>query len=441
VRLALVGALALLLAPAAARADEAPRTLTLREAARLAIANQPTARAALERARGAGAQADVARAGYLPSVSLSGLGGGTFVDQPVVPDPPIRVQATNLVVQGSLSATMPLWDFGRTSNAVRAADQGVASAEADARAAASRVALDASSRYLAVLADAEALEAARVTIEQRKQHALIAAELADHGVRPTLDKTRAQLEVDVAELDRASLDAKMRQDTITLAASLGLDPARPVAVQPVDEASLATDEDPSRAAATAEAQRPELAAARARVSLAGAQINAASAQNNPSLAVVASGTAMNTTIVSGQGLPGPTELAQGGLSLSWPILDLSVSAKKRAAEAAQAAAVEDLRAQSLSIRAEAAQAAVAARAARGVLAQAQRVLDGATMALSQATERYQRGVAPFIEELIDAQARERSARGSLLNARLSLALARVRLLAAVAGPSFVDRLR
>jgi outer membrane protein TolC len=123
--------------------------------------------------------------------------------------------------------------------------------------------------------------------------------------------------------------------------------------------------------------------------------------------------------------------AQGSASvvLSVPFFDPAVSANVQANEASVAEARAELARESLNVRTEAVQAAIAVSTARATLAQAERVATGAATTLTQAQGRYASGSAPLVE-LLDVQAADATARLGVVRARFGVELATVQLLAA-----------
>lgn len=407
----------------------APR-VTLGEAVTRAAAQPPMVLAALARARAAAAQVDVAAAARLPTLTATGDSSLAFSDREIQPG--ARFQGLAWSSSVGLQGRMVLWDFGRTGNAVEAAEHGEAAARADARGA-SRTAMSAAAvAYFTVLSDRELVASVQATVAQREAHLRIATGLVEVGSRPPIERTRAQVDLDAARMDLTSAEANERNDRAALAAALGMDPAVGVEVLPVAPDALAADDDPARAATTAVATRPEFAAARARLAQAEAQAAATRAARNPTLSASVNGSVNYAEVLTGRTPGGISEQVNGGLVLSWPLVDYGVRANIAAAEANAAAARATLDAQALTVRTEAVQAAIAVQTARATLGQAERLAAGAAANLELAEGRYQGGAAPLLE-LIDAQAADATARVAVVRARLGLQLARVRLLAAVGG--------
>jgi multidrug efflux system outer membrane protein len=415
--------------PAVASAQEAPDgprvALDLREALRRGAADPPAVLVALARVGVATAQIASAEAAYRPSVTAAGSGTVGFSDSPVLQD--LRYQSVNFGASAGVTARFPIYDFGRTSNAVESATRARTAAREDLRAARTQAVSAVAVSYLSVLSDQEAVRAAQAVVAQREAHLRIAEGLVTAGSRPPIERVRAQLDLEVGRLDLTATEARERTDRAGLATALGVDPLSELAVSPVDEAMLEASDDAARASAEAVAGRPEFAASRARLLQSESQAAAARAGRNPVLSGQASATANYSARLSGQGAFGLSEQVQGGLNLTWPIYDAAVRANIDVADANVASARAALAQQSLLVRAAAVQAAVSLRAARVTLDQTERLAATATANLQQAEGRYRSGAAPLLET-VDAQAADAGARFAVVRARLAFQVARVNLL-------------
>ncbi len=419
--------LALVSMAPSALAQAAPVELTLFDAMRRGREDPPAVHIALARAEATRAQIEQARAGYYPTVTANGSASIGFSDQPVLAN--VRYQSVTVGLGASVTARVPIYDFGRTANGVEAATYGSTAAREDLRAARVSAMNAIASAYFTVLSDQEAINAARAIVAQREAHLRIAEGLVAAGARPPIERTRAEVDLDVGRLDLTSAEARERTDRATLAAALGIDPLRDVTLTPVEEDALRADDDPTRASSAAVANRAEFAAARTRLAQAESQAAAARSGRLPNLSAQASGAVNYSERLQGQGAFGVSEQLQGAVTLSWPMFDPSVNANVRIAEANVTSARETLAQQSLQVRAAAVQSAISLRAARVTLDQSMRLATTAAANLQQANGRYESGAAALLE-LVDAQASDASARYTVIRARLALQIARVNLLTA-----------
>lgn len=416
----------LTLAPTAF-AQTAPVELTLAEALRRGREDPPAVRAAFARAAATEAQIGQARAGYYPTVTTSGSASVAFSDQPVLSN--VRYQSVTAGLGANVTARIPIYDFGRTSNGVEAATRSGRAAREDLRAARLTAMASVAAAYLTVLSDQEAINAARATITQREAHLRIAEGLVAAGARPPIERIRAEVDLDVGRLELTTAEARERNDRAVLAAALGVDPLRDVTLTAVEDDALRADDDPARASAAAVANRAEFAAARQRLSQAEAQASAARSGRLPTLSAQASGAVNYSERITGQGAFGVSEQLQGSVTLSWPMFDPAVNANVRVADANVTTARETLAQQSLQVRSAAVQAAINLRSAAVTLEQSEHLATSAAANLEQASGRYQSGAAALLE-LVDAQAADAGARYTVIRARLSLQIARVNLLTA-----------
>jgi len=283
--------------------------------------------------------------------------------------------------------------------------------------------------YLTVLNDRENLASLDATIAQRDARVRIAEGLVTAGSRPAIEAIRARLDLESSRLERAAAEERAVSNVAALASALGVDPLRPVRVQPVDDGAFSAPLDPALAAERAIAARPEFAAARHRLAQAEAQLAATHAGRYPTLGASANVGASYSEVLTGNGLSGITQSAGVGVSLSWPLYDPTVRANVEVAAANVTVARRNLEAQTLQVRTAAVQAAVSARAAQATLAQAERLAEAAAANLEQAAGRYAQGAAQLLE-LVDAQAADAGARVAVLRARLNAYTARAQLLAA-----------
>ena len=215
-------AFALVVSGSSVFAQAEPLSLTLREALRRGAEDPPAVRTAIARADAARAQIEQARAGYYPTISTSASASIGFSDQPVLAN--LRYQSTTVGLAANVTARVPIYDFGRTSNAVEASTRGSRATREDLRTARLQAMSAVASAYLTVLSDQEAINAARATVAQREAHLRIAEGLVTAGARPPIERTRAEVDLDVGRLDLTSAEARERNDRATLAAALGIDP-------------------------------------------------------------------------------------------------------------------------------------------------------------------------------------------------------------------------
>lgn len=432
----IVVSLSLLLSPLSASAQQDARpprrvAVTLRDALRRAWGNPPGVLAALARVEAASLQVGVARAGYLPSVTLSTSPQFSYSDRPSFAAGlgPSRLRSSSVSIDATATARMVLYDFGRTAGAVRGSEAATDAAREDARGARLQSLGAAAVAYLTVLNDRENLSSLDATITQREGHLRIAEGLVATGSRPQIEAVRAQLNLESARLDRAASAERAASNLAALASAVGIDPLDELEVAPLDEGVFGSPVSPGEAARRAVALRPEFAAARHRVTQAQAQLAAARAGRLPTLSASANIGASFSELIEGNGLGGVSQTGGAGISLSWPLFDATNRANAEVAAVNVEVARRNLDAQSLQVRTAAVQSAVSASAAMQTLAQAERLAAVAAANLEQAEGRYQQGAAALLE-LVDAQAADAAARISVVRARLNAMTTRAQLLTA-----------
>jgi outer membrane protein len=412
--------------------QQSPRArsvLALASVVQRARENAPAVLVAVERARVAQAQIAVSRAGFLPSLTLSG-GASTQVSNGTQVLGPLALNNTNISLQLDASASFrwTLWDFGRTSGAVDSAEFGARASTLDIEAARRSAISAAVSAFYAVVLDKDSIENARVTATLRARSLEVARGYTDAGARPDIERTRAEVALASSRVDVANAEVQFRSDIVALAGALGVDATTELDV--ASPAPLVAFEDPSLAAQRATVDRPEILANRIRTQQADQQVENARRGLMPTLSASASAGVRYTanwrySEPMWTDTRGPSESFNAGVTLSWAAFDPTVRANIRVAEA-NAAAARAQEAQSMvTVRTEAVQAVVAARAARQVFEQSEVLARGAAANLAQAQGRYEAGAGTMLE-LVDAQAQDTQARATLVRARWQWEAAKAR---------------
>jgi outer membrane protein TolC len=430
--LAIAGlAAATLLAGARGAWADAPpeRTVSLSEAMAIARENAASVRAAANRVVQADARVSLANAPRVPTLGASAEAtafdsNGPFAQQGiVVPDRQAAAWA-----DATLTASWTFFDFGRTSNAVDAAESGRRAAEVDKRATELTAMAVAAAAYYTLVSDDEMIRMAEDSLAQRQRALDVTSNLARAGVRSPIDLRRAQIALDAARSEATAARAAADDDAIALSAALALPPSRQrLRVSRPPEAAVNDDPDVARQSA---ANRPEVVAERWRVEQ--ARLHLASARNArlPSLGVQASGSARTTYLVEAN-ITGSANsvLGWGGLQLTVPLLDATNNANVRLAETGLATAQTELGAREAAIEYEAQRASTALRSARDLVARASEQAAAANANLASIEEQYKLGLLGTLE-LVDAQREDAAGRAIVVRAQRGLDLARVRLLSA-----------
>ncbi len=370
--------------PASGSGDEA--AWTLRDALRLAQAGNLDVRGADADVRRAVADADVARAAWLPSATATAttLAGATG-------NANVAGLAVDPTVIAAVRLDVPVLDLAAIASA-RAARLDARAAEADRDAVLEAALADVARRFVEV----QRAEAAVTAVEARLRHAARLAETVgarvEVGAAPAIDLTRARLEVRRAELGALTQRTAVAAARLALLEALGAPLDRPVRVAVASPlaspASVPTDAALTAALDAARSQRPDVVAARARLDAAAADRRAAEADRLPT--VDAWGVA--------QARVGGEPAAGGGVQASVPLFQggslLAARRSRIAAEDAQAVVV------AASERAAEADVRLALQTARDAAAALLVAADALVLAddeLARAESRYRAGEGANLE--------------------------------------------
>jgi TolC family type I secretion outer membrane protein len=217
-----------------AMAEEAKGRLTLDEAMRVALKQNPTVAESKERVSAAQEQIGVSKSGYYPQVSFAGnyfygnsfarSATGTFqVTTPSGVSSPTSLErkASDFFVY-RFSANQLLYDFGKTSGQVDQSRSGFRQAGEDLANTRQQVVLDTRSRYFEYLASRRAIKVAEENVRQNQELLKQAKGFYDVGLRAKNDVTKA--EANLANAEAELIRAKNLADVsrVALMTTLGL---------------------------------------------------------------------------------------------------------------------------------------------------------------------------------------------------------------------------
>lgn len=408
----------------------ATEKLSLKECIETALKNQPTIRAARENIRAGQGRETQAASPYFPQLTAStGYSeshaplGGAFGD------------STTKSYTTSLSLSQTLYDFGKTGNAYDAAKLGTLSLERDAERISQEVVLNVKQSYYALLAAKKLVEVARKTIEQTESHLKQAEAFFRTGSKPRYDVTRAEVEVNNANLGLINAKNGVRIRTITLNNAMGIDPGKATEIV---EALPAVPVLPTLEQAQLHAlqSRPDMKRMEADIAAAQARLSAEQANYLPTLSANAAYNWANGSTEMGPFLgtmfKGDVQDSwNAGIMLTLPLFQGGLT-KGRVAEArANVLALEAQRdgiRQSILLEVNQAFADLESAAARVDVME--KTLQKARENLDIAQGRYKAGVGPYIE-VTDAQLSSVNSETDRIQALYDYHLAIARLLKAM----------
>jgi TolC family type I secretion outer membrane protein len=411
--------------------------LSLKECIETALRNQPAIRAAQENVRAGQGRETQAASPYFPQVTAStGYSenhaplGGAFGD------------STTKSYTTTLSLNQTLYDFGKTGNAYDSAKFGTRSLEQEAERVSQQVVLNVKQSYYALLAAKKLVEVAQKTIEQTESHLKQAEAFFRAGSKPRYDVTRAEVEVNNANLGLINARNGVRIRTIALNNAMGIDPGR--ATEIVEELpavpSLPTLE---QAQSDALKDRPDMKRTESDIEAARSRVKAERSNYLPTISASGAYNWANGTTEMGN-FPGAPIPLQGDVQNSWnagimltlPLFQGGLTLGRVAEARANLLALEaqrDATKQAVLLEVNQAYADLEGAAARVEVMQ--KTLQKARENLDVAQGRYKAGVGPYIE-VTDAQLSSVNAETDHIKALYDYHLAIAQLLKAMGSASY-----
>jgi TolC family type I secretion outer membrane protein len=285
-----------------------PETLRLVEAIDLALCNNPRTRQSWAIARQAAAEVGVQRSARLPTVDA-------LIDLE-------RREVRNVdnpqgftVLPASIAFTWLLFDFGGRDAAIAFAAESLAAANWTHNATLQTVMLDAITAYYLLFSAREAVDATAAAERAALQSLEAARARLRAGSATRADVLQAQTAYSQALFNRTQAEGEAARSQGVLANVLGISPDRSLRIVPPPdlEAQRAIERSVGELLDAARAQRPDLAAAEARVRAAESNVRVRESAAKPTVSLFGSAGA---TLSS----PGPDPVSGTiGLSLNIPI--------------------------------------------------------------------------------------------------------------------------
>jgi outer membrane protein len=412
--------------------------LTLQEAIRAAIEAHPTLLASRANAQAQQARIGEARAGYLPGLGYNlsyTRRSANCVNQPasfpctVVPTTPHWYESFNFFSAG-LTVNQPIYDFGRTGNAVDAAEVGWQASRDQTIATRQSLVLDVKLTFYVVLSQQELVQVAEDTLAQQRKHLEQARGFYEVGTRTKIDVAQSEADTATAELNLIRARTNLETAKLTLLGAMGDTLRRPdFTVRGEDTPPLPEESAPvSDLLGKAVADRADLRALEASVRQAEANVRVAESGYLPQISLQIGPTWSGNEIHNLSANFVATINLTAPLGGSWnPYATYHQVKEFRAlALASRATAAKLLN----DLRVELEGARLTLLAAKEAIAAAERALVAARERHTLAEGRYQTGAGSIIE-LSDAQAGLTSARAARVQADFDIAVARARLLKAL----------
>jgi len=422
------------------------RSMTIAEALSYAREHQPAIRAALSKVKAQMETAKVPSGQWLPTVGLTlqGFGmtanntTGTYVqpfymDIPRIGGTPSRTESTaQLSPYASTFAgagvLQELFDFGRIGAQRAAADALVDVSKHDADAARLDIDFSVEEAYFSVLAAKSIIKAADEAYGRAKVHRDLAKRGVDSGLRPPIELTRAEADLERFDVGRIRARGGLSVAQAVLAAAVGAPDAAidtsGEAPQPAQMPSL------SQAVALAQSRDPRIAAALAQLQAAEKRTTAIGAELRPDLSVTGtiSGRAGGAPATSGAGPTGAGWIPDVpnwdvGILLTWPLFDGTIAARRDAAKSEEQVRHDEIDIMRLQEVAAVNESYVQVQVARAALAGLQNTVIAAKANYDQADARFRAGIGNAVE-LADAEAVRTDAEIQLALGQFELARAR-----------------
>lgn len=429
---ALISSISIAAAPLAAQtgssSTEAPSTLSIGDAARIAARNSAPAQSAQIRIAEAQARARQSRASLLPSLNGSAsqftrtLNTASFGFSLPGLNPNGQIIGPFHVLDARAQVQAPLFDFGAFAR-YRAAGAAVTAITADATVASEQAGAQAALAYVQALR-------AEGDFRARSEDSVLAVDLLnvaqaqlDAGTGIALDVTRAEAQLASTRAGLISSRAARDRSLIALDRALNLPAHTPLVLSDslgrVDSTTTPTDE----AAATELAlrSRPDLKAALARIAAAKQSVSAIRAERLPTLSLI------GDDGINGLSVHHMLNTYEYGVQVSVPILD---GFRRSGRIQEQQGVVKDAQIQQHEIEqqaaAEVSTAILDLRAAAQQVAATREQLRLSEQEVSQARERFRAGVAGNAD-VITALLQLTTARTAVIDAQTNFQTARIAL--------------
>lgn len=434
-----------------ARAQPAPRTMTLHDAITYARLHQPSLAAARARVEVAREEARLPHAEWLPRVvagaefllgtnnnTTASYGGPLGFDVPRIGGTPANASSSWSPDPSTLAGVgmrQELYDFGRLDAQAAALDLFARASDEDAQLADLDLTLYVEESFYAVAGAHAVLRASEAAVQRSTTHRDLAKAGVDARLRPPIDLTRAEADLARFDVDRVRAAGAVTTAEAVLAAAIGA----PDAAIDAGADDITYPVAPTLEVLASELDRrdPSLRAARDVLDAQHALTKSIERELLPDLSLSATltGRAGGATVAdptpSGSGYVPDVPNWDALVVLTWPLFDRTVDVRAETSRRTEHVRAAELDAERERLRGLAAQAYVDLQVAQSALPALQRSLDAARANQAQADARFQNGLATAVE-LADAEALLTDADIQLAIGQFQLSRARARLARATA---------
>jgi outer membrane protein TolC len=401
--------------------------LTISNAIDLALCRNPSTRAAWAAAHQQAAALGAAESAWLPDIS--GTGGAQRSFGPHQDDSGTITSTDQTTRDAAVNLSWTLYDFGNREGRIRSARHLLDAAAASANSAAQQTVLSAVQTYYGVVAADAGFAAAQAT-EGTAQHSWeIAKALKEGGVANLSDVLQSETAYEQAVLSRVQAAQNVQSSRGALAVAMGLTANQPLklAAEPVPAQVPTLSARMEDLMTEAARQRPDLAAARAEVEAAIADITVARAAGRPSISIGAGRSYVDQTAVAGETGALSQKYNQIGINVSVPIFSgFSVGYGVRQAQAALQSRQANAEQVRLNVSLDVWNAYYALDSANQQLSTTATLTKTADDNQDVAIGRYQAGVGTILD-VLTAQTAAATAKQLRITAELSWRVARAQL--------------
>lgn len=309
--------------------------LTLSNAIDIALCRNPSTRAAWAAAHEQAAALGAAESAWLPDISATGGAERSF--GPHQDDSGVITSSDQTTRDAAVNLTWTLYDFGNREGRIRSARHLLDAAGASANSAMQQTVLSVIQTYYGVVAADAGFAAAQATETTAQRSWDIAKALKEGGVATLADVLQSETAYEQATLTRVQAAQTVQSSRGALAVGMGLPADQPMklAAEPVPAQVPALAARMEDLMAEAARQRPDLAAARAEVEAAVADISVARAAGRPSISIGAGRSYVDQTAVAGGAGALSQKYNQIGINVTIPVFTgFSVAYGVRQAQAA-----------------------------------------------------------------------------------------------------------